>query len=154
MRCGSYGLFSTVMGIAASALLASAPTQAGQYKTLNTATLAAGGSIEDSSTPKNPLNSSGVPGGAMEMETYEFQTGPAGGSYYCQIVSNATNKTLNVSLIGVNGTVITSCSAVSGGSCNTLTESLVGTLKFQCVVATQCCSSPSTAGYYIVGVHH
>jgi hypothetical protein len=151
MRYGFHGVLSAIIAVAASGLLAAA--QAGEFKTLNTNTLAAGGSVTAVTTPKDPIPLTAF-GGAIEMESFEFQTSPAGGSYHCQIVANNTNKTLNISLIGVNATVINSCSAAAGGTCNTPAVGLVGDLKFQCLLATQCCNAAATTGNATIGVHH
>ena len=144
------GLFTSCMGIAGSALFAVSTAQAGQFKTINTGGLGAGGSLAGYSSPQNTNNS-------MEMETYEFLTSPAGGGYYCQIAYNGVGRTMNVSLIGVNATVISSCGAISGGSCNTSTSvSLAGNTKFQCVYATLFGApvSPGAGTFYEWGVHH
>jgi hypothetical protein len=99
------------MGIAASALLAATAAQAGQFKTLNTGDLAAGGSVQAYSSPQNTNQS-------MEMEVFEWPSAAAGGNYSCDILYNGTGRVLNMSLIGVNGTAINSCSAANGGSCS------------------------------------
>lgn len=151
MRYRFQGVLSAVIAVAASGLLAAA--QAGEFKTLNTSTLPAGGSVTAETTPKDPIPLT-ASGGAIEMESFEFQTTPAGGNYFCQIVANNTNKTLNISLIGVNATVINSCSATPTHSCNTPAIGLLGDLKFQCLLATQCCSTAATTGNAIIGVHH
>jgi hypothetical protein len=138
------------MAIAGSVLLAVSAAQAGQFKTLNTAGVAAGGSLAGYSSPQNTNQ-------AMELETYEFVTSSAGGTYYCQVLYNGVGRTMNVSLVGVNGVVISSCSAASAGACNTSTStSLAGNTKFQCVYATGY-GSPITPGvdtFYEWGVHH
>jgi len=150
MKSRLRGLFTSCMGIAASALLAVSTAQAGQFKTLNTAGIGAGGSLAGFSSPQNTNQS-------MEMETYEFLTSPAGGTYFCQILENGVGRTMNVSLIGVNATVISSCAAGVGRSCNTSTSvSLAGNTKFQCVYATAFGSpiSPGVNTFYEWGVHH
>jgi hypothetical protein len=137
------------MGIAGSVLLAVSTAHAGQFKTLNTGSLAVGGFLGGYSSPQSTNNS-------MEMETYEFLTSSAGGNYYCQILYNGTGKTMNVALIGVNATVISSCSAAAGSSCNTSSIGLAGTTKFQCLYATSFGApiSPGLGPYYAWGVHH
>lgn len=151
MRYRFHGVLSAIIAVAASGLLAAA--QAGEFKTLNTSTLPAGGSVTAETTPKDPIPLT-ASGGAIEMESFEFQTTPAGGNYFCEIVANGTNKTLNISLIGVNATVINSCSAAPTKSCNTPAIGLLGDLKFQCLLATQCCSTAATTGSATIGVHH
>ena len=150
MKFRSRGLFTSCMGIVGPVLLAVSAAQAGQFKTLNSGQLAAGGSVAGFSNPQETNK-------AMEMETYEFVTSSAGGTYYCQILYNAVGQTMNVSLIGVNATVISSCSAASGSACNTSTStSLVGNTKFQCVYATAYGApiKPGVDTYYEWGVHH
>src|SRR5581483_1441227 len=104
-------------------------TIAGQFKRLNASTLAVGAQITAHASPVNQ-------GNAMEMDTYEFLVAPAGGNYRCRIVSNSTGQTLNLRLIGVDGTIASSCAAPNGGTCNTGTFALVGNLLFQCLVST------------------
>jgi len=154
MKSGFHRRFSGLVGVAAAVLLAASAAQAGELKTLETATLAPGGSITARSTPKDPISPTGAPGSAISMEAFEFHTSPSGGSYFCEITSNATNKTLNLSLIGVNATVVNSCSAASGSTCSTPAVTLAGNLEFICLVATSFGSTTATTGSYIVGVHH
>ncbi|HXH08477.1 MAG TPA: hypothetical protein VNP04_01695 [Alphaproteobacteria bacterium] len=129
---------ATVFGLHGEAL-------AGQFKTLNTAGLGVGGSISAHSSPKNF-------GQAMEMEVYEWPTASTGGNYRCQITSNSTGQTLNLRLIGVNGTIISSCAAANGGTCSTPTAALVGNLKFMCLVATQFGAPVSSSAHYVIAV--
>ncbi|MCW5200747.1 hypothetical protein VU07_02900 [Desulfobulbus sp. F4] len=118
---------------------------AGQYKTLNTGGLAAGASMCMYSSPKNALP---TPKG-MEMEVYEWQTSSAGGFYRCSLTSNQTGKTLNLRMIGLDGTIISSTSCAAGTSCATPTSSLTSYGKFACVVATNSFTAfTSDAVYY------
>ena len=146
-----HGLLSSFAAIAAAGLLASTAAQAGQFKTLNTASLAAGSNLAGYSSPQNTNDS-------MEMETYEFVTSPSGGTYYCQILFNGTGKTMNVSLIGVNASVISGPVSVASGSSGSTstTVSLAGNTKFQCLYATGFGSpiSPGQGTFYEWGVHH
>jgi hypothetical protein len=101
---------------------------AGQSKRLNASGLAVGGLIQVISSPQNQ-------GAAMEMDTYEVLT--AGGNHRFRILSNGTGQVLNLRLIGVNGSIITSCTAAVGGTCTTPSQALIGNLLFQVIVATQ-----------------
>jgi hypothetical protein len=134
-----HGLLPSIMGVAASALLAATAAHAGQFKTLNTGGLAAGGSVQAYSSPQNTNQS-------MEMEVFEWPS-TAGGSYSCNILYNGTGRVLNMSLIGVNGTVINSCSAGVSGSCSTPIAALAGGTKFQCLTSTAF-GAPVAAGVY------
>jgi hypothetical protein len=135
-----HGLLPSIMGVAASALLAATAAHAGQFKTLNTGGLAAGGSVQAYSSPQNTNQS-------MEMEVFEWPSTAAGGSYSCNILYNGTGRVLNMSLIGVNGTVINSCSAGVSGSCSTPIAALAGGTKFQCLTSTAF-GAPVAAGVY------
>jgi hypothetical protein len=118
---------------------------AGQFKTLNTAGLAVGAQVDAHSSPKNT-------GAAMEMEVYEWQTTAAGGNYRCRILSNTTGRTLNLREIGVNGTIVGSCAAVNGGTCNTPTLGHGGNLKFMCIVSTANGQPVSSTAHYVMAV--
>ena len=149
MRSGFNGLFSSVMGIAALGLVASTAAQAGEFKTLNTESLAAGAQLQAFSSPKNT-------GAAMEMEVFEFRSAPVSAKYKCKILRNNTWRILNIRMIGVNGTVIAAggCSAAAalGSSCTPPTPpTLVANLKFQCLVATAN-GSPVNASWYSMAV--
>ena len=145
MKSKFHGLFYSVMGVAASGLLAASVADAGQFKTLNTANLAAGGSVQAYSSPQD-TNS------AMEMEVFEWPTPAAGGAFSCNILYNGTGQVLNMSLIGVNGTVINSCGAAAGSSCSTPIVSLAGNTKFQCLTATSFGASVAPGVYYSMSV--
>jgi len=120
---------------------------AGQFKTLNTASLGVNQQNSARSSPKNTAS------GAIEMEVYEWQSGSVdGNAYQCRITQNATGQPLNISLVGLDTSIIASCSAPASGTCNTTPAILVGGAKFQCVVATQCCFPvSSTANYTMAG---
>jgi hypothetical protein len=138
MHISFRSLVTSFFGVAAMGLVSTA-SQAGQFKTLNTENLAAGTSLRVSSSLLNN-------GPAAEMEVYEFRSAATGGFYQCNIVQNGTGKSMNLIMLGVNATVIGSCTALpGGGSCSTPTRGLVGNLKFMCVAATGN-GSPVTAG--------
>jgi hypothetical protein len=145
MKFGSHSLSSSVMAIAASGLLAATGAQAGQFKTLNTENLAVGGSVQAYSSPQNTNQ-------AMEMEVFEWPTPSIGGSYSCNILYNGTGNVLHMSLIGVNGTVINTCSAAAGGSCDTPIIGLAGDTKFMCLTATQFGAPVAPGVYYSISV--
>jgi len=133
------------MGVATSGLLAATAAQAGQFKTLNTETLAVGEAVQAYSSPQNMSQ-------AMEMEVFEWLTPALDGlhAYSCNILDNGTGQVLNISLIGVNGMVISSCSAAPEGSCSTPIApdmGLIGNLKFQCLTATSF-GAPVAAGVF------
>lgn len=134
-------VFALLFGI----VLLGADVMAGQYKTLNTATLSMNSQLTARSSPKNTAN-------VMEMEVYEFQTNPNGGSFQCRITQNATGQDLNIRLIGVNGTVISSCVTPVNGTCDTPSVSLVGNLKFQCLVSTDAFSAVNASANYTMAV--
>ena len=146
MKSRFHGLFSFVMGMAAAAgLLASNAAEAGQFKTLNTESLAVGASVIAHSSPKNS-------GTAIEMEIFEWRSASAGGSYRCNILSNKAGTTLTIRLIGVTATPLGSCNAPPGGSCSTPIISLLGDFKFLCIVATSNNGLASANGHYIMSV--
>lgn len=145
MKFGPHSLSSSVMAIAASGLLAATGAQAGQFKTLNTGNLAVGGSVQAYSSPQNTNDS-------MEMEVFEWLTPTIGGSYSCDILFNGTGRVLNMSLIGVAGTVINSCSAAAGGSCSTPIIGLAGDTKFMCLTATSFGAPVAPGVYYSMTV--
>lgn len=137
---------STVTAVLSMALICG-DVIAGQFKSLNTASLNANQQISARSSPKNTAS------GAIEMEVYEWETSNAGGTYQCRITSNATGQPLNIALVGLNATIIDFCNAPNGGSCSTPPVGLVEGAKFQCIVATQCCGSPvSSAANYTMAV--
>jgi hypothetical protein len=121
-----------VLGCAgAIALLSGADAFAGQFKTLNnTSTLPTNGLVRASSSPQNT-------GSAMELEAFEFQTGPDVSTWLCRVIANATGTPINMRLVGLDGTIIRSCTAPAGGSCNTQAVGLVGGHRFLCLVSTQ-----------------
>jgi hypothetical protein len=131
-------VFAMVFGLGGDAV-------AGQFKTLNTAGLAVGAQISAHSSPKNT-------GAAMEMEVYEWPTAAGGGSYRCRILSNTSGVTLNLREIGVNGTVVGSCAAANGGTCDTPTLGHVGNLKFMCIVSSANGQPVSSTAHYIIAV--
>jgi hypothetical protein len=122
-------------------------TNAGQFKRMTgSSTLAVNGSISAQASPRNQ-------GAAMEMDTYEWQSQAAGAaSFRCRITSNTTGQTLNLKWLGVNGTIIDSCSALNLGTCDTGVHGLVANLLFQCVVSTANGSPVSAAARYIFAV--
>jgi hypothetical protein len=122
----------TLLGFATLVvLLSGADAFAGQFKNLNnTATLAVNGLVRASSSPQNT-------GSAMELEAFEFQTTPEVSSWTCRVIANATGTPINMRLVGLDGTIIRSCTAPAGGVCNTQAVGLVGGHRFLCLVATQ-----------------
>jgi hypothetical protein len=131
----------------AAAMMFAAETNAGQFKRMTgSSTLAVNGSISAHASPRNQ-------GAAMEMDTYEWQSQAAGAaSYRCRITSNTTGRTLNLRFIGVNGTIVSSCSAVNLGTCDTGTFAVVSNLLFQCLVSTANGSPVSGTAHYIFAV--
>ena len=145
MKSRFHGLFSSLMGMAAAGLLASNAAQAGQFKTLDTQSLAVGASIVAHSSPKNS-------GPAIEMEIFEWPSASTGGTYRCNILSNSTGTTLTIRLIGVNATSLGSCSALPGGSCSTTAVSLLPDFKFLCIVATSNNGLAKPNAHYVMSV--
>ena len=126
----SFHCLFTSLAAAAVGLLVSTSSEAGQYKTLNTESLAVNTTLRVQSTPLNT-------GAAAEMEVYEWRSAAGGGSYRCNIRANTTGRSLNLRVLGVNGTQIGTCTAPNGGNCSTAILSVVGNLKFICLVTTQ-----------------
>lgn len=118
-----------VASVVALVLVSGRDASAGQFKRLNAQNLTVGQLLAVHASPLNQ-------GNAMEMDTYEVLSATAGGAYRFRITSNATGQTLNLKVIGVNGTIVGSCSAPNGSSCLTPTLTLVGNLLFQVIVAT------------------
>jgi len=117
---------------------------AGQFKTM--ASVPNGGTLYAYSSPMSF-------GPAMEMEVFEFLSTSVADNYRCRIVQNRTNRPLTIRLIGVNGTVVGSCTApTGGGSCVTPTFSLVPNLKFFCLVSTYNPAPVALGGWYQMGV--
>jgi hypothetical protein len=130
-----------------AAILFTGETNAGQFKRMTgSSTLAVNGNLAAHASPRNQ-------GAAMEMDTYEWQSQIAGAaSYRCRITSNTTGQTLNLKFLGVNGTVVDSCSAVNNGTCNTGTHGLVANLLFQCVTSTANGNPVNGTAHYIFAV--
>jgi hypothetical protein len=128
-------------------MMFAAETNAGQFKRMTgSSALAVNGQISAQASPRNQ-------GAAMEMDVYEWQSQAAGAaSYRCRITSNTTGRTLNLRLIGVNGTIISSCSAVNLGTCNTGTFGVVANLLFQCTVSTANGSPVGGAAQYTFAI--
>jgi hypothetical protein len=145
MKSRFHGLFSSLIGMAAAGLLASNAAQAGQFKTLNTQSLAVGASVIAHSSPKNS-------GSAIEMEIFEWPSASTGGKYRCNILSNSTGTTLTIRLIGVTATPLGSCSALPGGSCSTPIIGLLGDFKFLCIVATSNNGLAGVNAHYVMSV--
>lgn len=102
---------------------------AGQFKTLDdVASLAQGGNVQAYSSPKNTSL-------AMEMETYEWKTGPTD-RYRCSIFSNVTGQDLQLKLVGLTGSAISSCVTAVNGTCSTTCANIVGGAKFSCTVTS------------------
>jgi hypothetical protein len=142
---GFHSLSTCFISIAAVTLLGHTSSEAGQYKTLNTETLAVNTSRVVNSSPQNT-------GAAAEMEVYEFRSAVAGGKYSCAVLGNATGTALNLRLLGVNGSQLASCTAAPGLGCSTPVLAFVGNLKFICLVATQNGSPVVTNSRYLFRV--
>ncbi len=140
-------LLSSALALGASAaLLVPMHASAGQFKTLNTQTLGAGGQVTAYSSPKN-TNS------AMELETYEFQTTPSQVNWRCRIIANQTSRALNVRMLGLTGIELAACTTAVGGTCDTAAITLGANFKFVCVVATGAGSPiPSDLSWYQIAV--
>ena len=139
-------LVSAFVLLGGAALLAPSQAEAGEFKTLNTAGLGVGGQVTAYSSPKNN-------GPAMEMEVFEWASSLSGGSYRCRITQNATARVLNIRLIGINGTIVNSCTTSAGGVCDAPTVSVVSNAKFMCIVATQNGTTiPSDSSWYQMAV--
>jgi hypothetical protein len=130
-----------------AAIVFTGESNAGQFKRMTGSnTLAVNGNISAHASPRNQ-------GTAMEMDTYEWQSQSAGAaSYRCRITSNTTGQTLNLKWLGVNGTIIDSCSAANLGTCNTGVHGTVGNLLFQCIVSTANGAPVSGTAHYIFAV--
>ena len=113
---------------------------AGQFRRVDhTANLGIGAQNSFSVSPTN-RNS------AMEMDTFEWLTRSAGGTYRLRITQNSTNQELTVRMIGLTGAEVTSCTTVANGTCDTPAIQLGGNFLFLAVVATDGAGSPITAG--------
>jgi len=132
MNPSEFNLFlASALTLALTALSAlCGDAMAGSFKTLDTAGLAIDAQIQVRSSPKS------TPEGAIEMEVYEWQTAPEGGVYQCRILVNNTGQPLSIRLVGLDGNISASCSAIAGSACDTAANSFVGDAKFQCLVAT------------------
>ena len=104
--------------------------EAGQFKRLTGSNLLANGGVLRAVA--SPLNT----GAAMEMDVYEFQTVNVLDGWRCFVDANTTGRALNVRLIGVNGTVVTSCTTPVNGTCTIPFTNLAPNLLFQCTVST------------------
>jgi hypothetical protein len=117
-----------------------------QLKNLNnTATLPVNGLVRAASTPQNT-------GSAMELELHEFLATPADGTWLCRVIGNATGQPLHMRLIGVDGSIIRSCTAPAGGVCNTQAVGLAGGHRYACLVATQIGAPAVGIGTYTMAV--
>jgi hypothetical protein len=122
-------------------LVFSGEAPAGQFKRIIGGGLTDGGGfVFAHASPRNF-------GNAMEMDVYEFET-PASDSYRCGILNNNTGRSLNVRLVGVNGTIINSCATPVNGTCATPFVGLFGGLLFQCTVSTGFGSPVTDPAYY------
>ena len=120
--------------------------QAGQFKRLDaTASLPVGGQTYVHASPLNH-------GQAMEMDTYEFLTAPGGGRYRVRILQNVTGRALNVRMIGLNATIITSCTTAVNGLCDSSSIALGGNFLFQVIVATQAFAPVAGGAHYVVAI--
>jgi hypothetical protein len=121
---------------------------AGQFKRLEAvAALPVGGALFTLNSPQNF-------GGTMEMDVFEWPTAPAGGGYSCSVTFNNTGQAINIRLIGVNGTIITSCTTAVNGTCATPVVNLAGNTLFDCLIATQFAAPAGTNTFYQFAVSH
>jgi hypothetical protein len=131
---------------ASAALLVPMHASSGQFKTLNTQTLGAGGQVFTYSSPKNTNT-------AMELETYEFQTTSSQVNWRCRITANQTSRALTVRMLGLTGVQLATCTTPAGGTCDTPAITLGSNFKFMCVVATAAGSPiPSDLSWYQIAV--
>ena len=127
----------------AVALALSADVLAGQFKRMGSG---------PGFTPVFAYSSPMTYGQAMEMEAYEFTSGTTTDNFRCAIIQNRTNRPLNLRFVGVNATVVGSCTAPVGGNCVTPVFSCLPNLKFWCVVATQYPAPVAVGGWYQMSV--
>jgi len=126
-------------------VVAAAVAFGAQLKTLNnTATLAVNGLVRAASTPQNT-------GSSMELELHEFLATPEDATWLCRVIGNNTGQPLHMRLVGVDGSIIRSCTAPAGGVCNTQAVGLAGGHRYGCLVATQV-GAPVGTGAYTMAV--
>jgi hypothetical protein len=121
-------LLATAFGL----LGAFSTAQGGQFKNVQTNSIADNTCVFVHSSPQNQGNSGSA---AMEIEIFEFIP-PVADNYKCCIGANTTGQALTVRLLnptGAQSTVATT--AVNGGGC-TGNVSLTFPYAYQCTVAT------------------
>jgi hypothetical protein len=127
-------------------LVAAGGAVAGQFKNLNnTAALAPNGLVRAVSSPQNT-------GTAIELEAYEFLTAPDAASWTCRILGNGAGVPLNMRLVGLNGSILASCTAPAGGVCNTPAQNLLPGHRYLCLVASDAGSPAAPLGAYTMAV--
>jgi len=114
--------------ILATGLALSGDATAGSFKVVSTTGLANGGARFAVSSPFNVSS-------AMEIEVFEFVTNAAD-SWRCGITQNNTGQDLQVRLIGLTGTVLSSCVTPVNGVCSTPFIALGGGFAFHCTVSS------------------
>jgi hypothetical protein len=110
----------------AMALAISTNALAGSYQTIEG--VPNSGAVALHVTPRNQ-------GAAAEATVIAWNS--VADSFRCGITQNSTGRALNLVWMGVNGTIISSCTTAINGTCNTGTFGVVGGLEFQCLVYTQ-----------------
>jgi hypothetical protein len=143
MRCRNIEILGLGTALAA-ALFATTDASAGQFKRLDaTASLGVGGQVTAWANPQNHNI-------AMEMDTYEFLS--ASGNWRCRILFNNTGTGLHLSLVGLTGTVLQSCTTPVNGTCDTPDIGLGGDFLFQCIVASGAGSPVGANSLYQIGI--
>lgn len=116
------------LSVGCALLTAGGSAFAGQHKRLSSVqALAAGAQVQTWNSPQNQ-------GAAAEMDTFEYLAAAA--SYRCRILFNNTGRALTVARLGVNGTIVGTCTTPVNGTCDQPFIAHAANLLFQCVVAT------------------
>jgi hypothetical protein len=112
---------------------AASAVQAGQFKNVQTNSLASGACVTMHSSPQNQ---GPVSGAAMGIETFEFLP-PANGNYRCCANQNTTGQKLFVRLMDLtSGPASSMQSATINGNACTGYVNLTAGYAYQCTVAT------------------
>lgn len=123
-------------------------SRAGQFKRLTgSEALAPGGMIIVHASPRNQAT-------AMEIDVYEWlaAAAPAPVPYRCRILSNLTGQRLNLRMIGVDGTIFSSCVAPAGGSCDVAPGASTPSHLHQCSVSTRTGAPVLPTAHYILAI--
>jgi hypothetical protein len=86
------------------------------------------------------------------MDTFEYLSSAAGASYRCRLLFNNTGRAITVARVGVNGTITASCTTAVNGTCDIPFAAHVGSLLFQCIVATGNGSPAGVGSFYSFAV--